>query len=101
MCAPGTLDHPLVDLPGQKTQRKADHAALVPEHALDREVRLAGIGGPENGRDAARAQLREKGATSHTWSGRNPDGVRRPFPKRRAAWMGRSGNAPAGSPAIW
>ena len=65
LCVADPLHDPLIDLPGEQTQRQADHAALVAEHALDRQMRLAGIGGPEHGGDAARAQLRKKGATSH------------------------------------
>ena len=60
------LHHPLIDLPGEQAQGQPDHAALVAEHALDGQMRLAGIGGPEDGRDAARAQLRKKGTSGHT-----------------------------------
>ena len=40
-----------VDLARQKPERQADNAALVPEHALDREMGLAGIRRPEHGGD--------------------------------------------------
>ena len=43
----------VVDLAGQEPQRQADHAHLVCEHALDGQMRLAGIGGPEHRGDAA------------------------------------------------
>ena len=56
------LDHALVDLARQEPQGQADHAALVAEHALDGEMRLAGVGGAQHGRDAARARLRRQGA---------------------------------------
>ena len=48
------LDDPVVILPRQQPQREADHAALMIEHALDREMGLAGIGRPED-RDEARS----------------------------------------------
>src|SRR3712207_9009141 len=59
----GLLDHTVVDLAREQAQRQADHAAVVTEHALDGEVRLAGIGGAEHGRDAARTRLRGERAT--------------------------------------
>ena len=46
-------NHAIVNFPRQKPERKADHAALMIEHALDREMRLPGIGRPED-RDKAR-----------------------------------------------
>ena len=45
--------HPVVILAGEETQREADHPGAVAEHALDGEMRLAGIGRPENGQDAS------------------------------------------------
>src|SRR5205814_1668848 len=42
------FDDPVVILPRQQAQREADHAALMIEHALDREVGLAGVGRPED-----------------------------------------------------
>ena len=65
LCAPDPVHDPLIDLPSEQTQRKADHAALVTEHALDRQMGFTGVGGPEHGGDAARAQLWKEGATSH------------------------------------
>ncbi len=47
----------VVDLTRQKPQRQSDHAAFVPEHALDGEVRLAGVGRPENCSDIANARF--------------------------------------------
>ena len=61
------LDDALIDLAREQPQRQADHAALVAEHALDGEMGLAGIGRPEHGGDAARAQLRGKGTAGHAW----------------------------------
>ena len=40
----------VVVLPGQEAQRKADHPALMAEHALHREIGLARIGRAEDGR---------------------------------------------------
>ena len=47
----------VVDLAREQAQRQADHAAVVAEHALDREVGLAGVGGPEHGRHIADARF--------------------------------------------
>ena len=47
------LDDAVVVLARQQAQREADHARIVPEHALDREVGLAGVGGTEDGGQAA------------------------------------------------
>ena len=44
-------DDPVVDLARQQPQRKADDARRMAAHPLDREVGLAGVGGPENGPD--------------------------------------------------
>ena len=43
----------VVHLAREEPQREAEHAALVLEHALDRPVRLAGVGRPEDRVDAA------------------------------------------------
>jgi hypothetical protein len=48
------LDDPVIIFPRQEPQRKADHAALMIEHALDREMGLAGVGRTED-RDKARS----------------------------------------------
>ena len=45
----------VVDLAGEKAQWQADHAGFVREHALDRIMRLAGVGGAEDGGHAADA----------------------------------------------
>ena len=47
----------VIDLAGKQAQRQADEAGLVTQHALDRQVRLAGIGRPEHGRHIADAML--------------------------------------------
>ena len=44
-----------INLAREQAQRQADHARLVRHHALDREMRLAGIGGPEHGSHARAA----------------------------------------------
>ena len=46
------LDNPVVHLPRQEPQRQADHARGVAQHPLDRQVGLAGVGGPEDGDQA-------------------------------------------------
>ena len=51
--APGGR-HSIVDLPGQKAQRQADHAGGVAQHTLHRQVGLAGVGGAEDGDDLGR-----------------------------------------------
>ena len=47
----------VIDLARKQTQRQADHAAVVAKHALDREMRLAGIGRSEHRSDVANAGL--------------------------------------------
>jgi hypothetical protein len=49
----GAQAHPVVDLARQQPERQADHAGGAPEHALDRQMRLARVGGPEDGGDVA------------------------------------------------
>ena len=43
----------VVDLARQEPQRQADDAGRMRQHALDGEMRLAGVGGTEHGGDAA------------------------------------------------
>ena len=43
------LDHAVIDLARKQAQRQADHAGAESCHPLDGVVRLAGIGGAENG----------------------------------------------------
>ena len=45
----------VVILPRQQAQGKADHAGGMPQHPLDGEVGLAGIGRPQHGGDARTA----------------------------------------------
>ena len=52
------VDHLVVDLARQQAQRQADHAGGMRQHALDGEMGLAGIGGPEHGGDAGAAGTR-------------------------------------------
>ncbi len=47
------LGDAVVILAGQQAQRKADHAGAVPEHALQGEMGLAGVGRAENGHHPA------------------------------------------------
>ena len=44
----------IVHLACEQPQREADHAARMRRHPLDREVRLAGVGGAEHRGDAGR-----------------------------------------------
>ena len=41
--------HLVVDFAGEQAQRQADDADLMRQHALDGEMRFAGIGGAEDG----------------------------------------------------
>ena len=50
------LDDAVVDLARQQPQRQADHAGRMAEHALDRQMGLAGVGGAENGDEARRGR---------------------------------------------
>ncbi len=52
------LDHAVVDFAREQAQRQADHAGAVRQHALDGEMRLAGVGGPEHQGDAGGAVAR-------------------------------------------
>src|SRR5262245_52052711 len=45
----------VVDLAREQAQRQSDEPGLVTQHALDRQVRLARIGGPKHGSDVADA----------------------------------------------
>ena len=54
ICAHTRLDL-VVDLARQEPQRQSDDAGGMTEHALDGEVRLAGIGRPEHRGDAGAA----------------------------------------------
>ena len=49
--SPFSLHHPVVDLAREQAQRQADHARAVGKHPLHGKVRLAGVGGAENGPD--------------------------------------------------
>jgi hypothetical protein len=58
---PRPVDDLVIDLARQQPQRQADHAARMPKQALDRQMRLAGVGGSEHGGHAgARSALRVK-----------------------------------------
>ena len=50
--AAGGAHRPVVVLPGKQAQREADHAGAVRQHAFHREMRLAGVGRPEDGCNA-------------------------------------------------
>jgi hypothetical protein len=45
----------VVDLARQQAQRQANHPGGMRQHALNREMRLAGIGGTQNGRHTGAA----------------------------------------------
>jgi hypothetical protein len=42
---------PVINLARQQSQREAHHAARMPAHPLDREMRLAGVGRAEHSSD--------------------------------------------------
>ena len=44
-------DDAVVDLAGEQAQREADDSGRMAAHPLDRQVRLAGVGGSEDGPD--------------------------------------------------
>ena len=52
---PDARDDLVVDLTCQQAQRQPDEPGLVAQHALDGEVRLAGVGRPQHGRHVADA----------------------------------------------
>ena len=43
------LDHPVIHLPREQAQRQTDHAGAIARHPLNGVMRLASIGGAENG----------------------------------------------------
>ncbi len=53
---PDLLNDPRIDLAREKTQRQADHATAVRNHALDGIMGLSGVRGAENGGDAPSAK---------------------------------------------
>ena len=82
-------DDAQVDLPGEQPQGQPDHAGRVREHPLDGEMRLAGVGRPEDRGDAAGAGLAGQRATGRGAEQR-VDGRRflragRPSRRRRGA----------------
>src|SRR5215831_14918033 len=62
----GVLAHPIgdlvVDLAGEQPQRQANNAGRMRQHALDREMGLAGIGRAEHGGHAGAARSRRPGS---------------------------------------
>ena len=62
---PAQLDDPVVDLAREQAQRQADHARAVAQHALDRQVRLAGVGGAQHRDQTGRRG--PGGAVAHAW----------------------------------
>ena len=58
---PDPLDDLVVDLARQQPQRQPDHAGGMRQHALDGEMRLAGIGGSQHRRDTGAAGSRCSG----------------------------------------
>ena len=76
-----------IDLARQQPQRQADDAALMRHHALDGEMRLAGVGRPENRRHVAPGQDEGVGVFGLDVHRK----VRRPF------WLDRPDIGPAAS----
>ncbi len=58
---PGLLDDPAVDFAGQQPERQPDDARRVAQHALDRVMGLAGVGGAQYGGHASAARARRPG----------------------------------------
>jgi hypothetical protein len=58
------FDDAVVVLAGEQPQREPDHPAFMTEHALDREMGLAGIGRPED-RDEPRSGAEHGHATRY------------------------------------
>ena len=99
----------VVILARQETQRKADHAGLMAEHALDGEVGLAGIGRAQDGPETRgagdhshalqhRVSRRERQGRRESGGGK-PDGIgwppgRSPYWPDRACPPGRIPHAP-------
>ena len=69
MLGADALDDLVVDLARQQAQRQADDAGAVAEHALDGEMRLAGVGRPENRGDAAGTHRGGQDGRQHGSSG--------------------------------
>ena len=65
-----------IDLARQKPERQADDAALVAEHALDREVGLAGIRRPKHGCHVPGAKAPRAGGSSHDVIGNSSSDAR-------------------------
>ena len=80
---------PVVDLARQQAQRKADQAAAVGQHALDREVGLAGVGRPEHGEHARAFERHRRDALSHALTiGGESGRCKGPVSRRRGADRG-------------
>ena len=47
----GAIGYLVVDLARKQPQRQADHSGGMRQHPLNRQMRLAGVGRPEHGRD--------------------------------------------------
>ena len=62
-------NHAFVVLARQQAERKADHAAHMTRHPLDREMGLARVGGPEDGGDTPAKACR----SAHTQEDRTSD----------------------------
>ncbi|MBA7474470.1 hypothetical protein ES707_09824 [subsurface metagenome] len=67
-----TIGDLVVDLAREQPQRQADQAARMRQHALDRQMRLAGVGGPQHGGNAGagRPFITERGVgrrEGHSW----------------------------------
>ena len=50
---PARFHHPVIDFSRQQPQRQSDHAGPVRQHALERPMRLAGVGGAERRHETA------------------------------------------------
>ena len=70
-------DDPVVNLAGQQSQRKADHARRVAEHPFDRQVGLAGVGRTQHRHQPGRGRARRAMAHSLNVGWRGESGKRR------------------------
>ena len=94
------FDDPLIDLARQQAQRQADHARGVTQHPLDRQMGLAGVGGPQDRSHAGRGEA--CGPVAHIATKVATNLVR--LKRRRRAFRsgpGWTGSRPAFSSSPW
>ena len=82
------LDDAIIDFARQQPQRQPDHAGGEAQHALNRQVSLAGVGGAENGH-----KTRGRGPARPIAHGAKPAGGRPPLQPAQPNIEDRPGNA--------